>query len=80
MKGRREPARLTLTVSPSAKRGEEIIAWVEASNVPATVVELHAPDTAVVSQPHRRAVGTGTFRQRLSWKIEYVQEGRVSHR
>ena len=75
MADREEQARLVLTVSPAAERGGTIIADVEASNVPETVVELSAPDTVVVSPPHRQVVGAGTFKRQITWRVEHVQRG-----
>ncbi len=68
-----EASWLRLTVSPSAKEGERITACVEGSNIPDTVVELHAPDTVLISQPHRQIVGTGTFKNEITWAVEHVQ-------
>ena len=55
--------------------GDQITATVEAANVSETVVELSAPDTVVISQPHRQVVGIGTFTRRIEWSVEHVQPG-----
>jgi hypothetical protein len=68
-------SKLRLTVSPFAKCGDKITAIVDALNVPETVVELSAPDTVVISQPHRAVVGTGTFEKTLTWTVQHVQKG-----
>jgi hypothetical protein len=47
-------------------------------NVPQTVVELSAPDTVMISHPHRQVVGTGTFEKTMTWTVEHVQKGTSS--
>jgi hypothetical protein len=74
----RAPRRLKLTVSPLAKAGDKIAATVEGVNLPETVVRLEASDTVVVSQPHVRVVGPGSFNQTIIWTVEHVQAGRSS--
>lgn len=59
-------AKLALAVSPSANIGQEIVASIEAVNVVETIVELAAPDTVVISKPHREVVGKGTFKRRIT--------------
>jgi hypothetical protein len=71
--GRRKPSALKLTLTPVANTGKKIIANIEAFNVSETTVELSAPDTVVISQPHREVVGVGTFSRRISWSVEHVQ-------
>ena len=68
-----EASWLRLTVSPFAKQGERVIVCVEGSNIPEAVVELHAPDTVLISHPHRQIVGTGTFKNKITWTVEHVQ-------
>jgi hypothetical protein len=63
-----------LTISPFAKCGDKITAFIDAVNVPETVVELFAPDTVVISQPHREVVGTGTFKITITWTVQHVQK------
>lgn len=70
-----DPSSLALMVSPSAEKGGTISAYIEASNAPVTVAELQAPDTALISQPHRQIVGRGTFKKKITWTVEHVQAG-----
>jgi hypothetical protein len=67
-------SKLVLIVSPSAKCGDNITAVIDAVNVPETVVELSAPDTVVISQPHREVVGTDTFKITKTWTVQHVQK------
>jgi hypothetical protein len=68
-------ARLRLrVVSQYVKRGENIEAFIDATNVAETVVTLDAPDTAVISQPHTVIAGSGTFQRTIPWTVEHVQK------
>jgi hypothetical protein len=69
---------LVLTVSPLARRGDKITATIQGSNVLETVVEISAPDTVVISQPHRLVAGIGTFSNRIDWSVEHVQPATVT--
>jgi len=60
---------------PVAKPGDTIVATVEGVNLDETVVHLDAPDTVVISQPHTRVVGTGTFRQSIEWTVAHAKKG-----
>ena len=64
---------MSLTVAPIAMAGEEIVANIKATDVSETIVELSAPDTVVISQPHRQVVDAGTFAKKISWLVEHVQ-------
>jgi hypothetical protein len=68
-----ESSQLKLTVSPFAKEGERITALVEGLNIPETVVELHTPDTVLISYPHRQIAGSGTFKNKITWTVEHAQ-------
>ena len=69
---------LRLTVTPLARRGDSIVAIIEATNVSETLLQLSAPDTVVVSPPSHQAIGSGSFKVRREWTIEHVQPGRIA--
>jgi hypothetical protein len=71
-------SKLALIVSPFAKCGDKITAFIDALNVPETVIELSALDTVVISQPHHEIVGTGTFKKTMTWTVQHVQKGTSS--
>ncbi len=71
------PAKLLLTVSLFARRGEKIVATISGTNVSDTIVELNAPDTVVISKPHRQFAGSGTFERTIEWTIEHVPTSSV---
>lgn len=68
-------ATLKLTISPFATKGAEITARIEASNVPETFLELQAPDTVVISGARQQHLGSGTFKNDITWRVEHVQAG-----
>jgi hypothetical protein len=72
-----QPAVLKLRVSPLARRGEKIEAFIDATNVSETVVTLIAPDTMLISQPHIEVAGIGTFQRTVEWTVEQVQKGKT---
>jgi hypothetical protein len=51
------------------------VASIEASDVQHAVVELHAPDTVVISGLHRQHLGTGTFKRQVAWRVEHIKAG-----
>jgi len=51
------------------KRGEDIVASVEATDVSEARIDLHAPDTRVISQPSHDVIGLGTFKRKLVWTV-----------
>ena len=64
---------LKLLVSPFANAGGRIVAFVEATNCEQTLLELNAPDTLVISQPHSQLVGNGSFKKKVVWSVEHVR-------
>lgn len=49
--------RLQLVVTPLAAVGHDITAVITATNVPETVLTVHAPDTVVIEGPKKEVVG-----------------------
>lgn len=68
-------SRLRLTATPFAQKEGTITATVEGSNVSETVVELRAPDTVLISQPHCQIIEAGTFTREITWTVQHVQAG-----
>jgi hypothetical protein len=62
-------------VSPRAGPGSKIVACIEAWNAGETSVQLNAPDTVVISQPHYQVLGTGTFILTVEWKVLHARQG-----
>lgn len=62
-------------MSPRAGPGSKIVACIEACNAGETSVQLNAPDTVVISQPHYQVLGTGTFILAVEWEVLHAQPG-----
>lgn len=70
--------RLQLVVTPLAAVGHDIAAVITATNVPETVLTVHAPDTVVIEGPKKEVVGVGSFQRTLHWRVIHVQRGHRS--
>ena len=70
--------RLRLVVTPLVAVGHEITAVITATNVPETVLTVHAPDTVVIEGPKKEVVGAGSFQRTLHWRVTHVQHGHRS--
>jgi hypothetical protein len=60
------------------RSGESVTVQVEAVNVAAAVIEIHAPDTVLISGPHQVAVGSGSYSKTVSWLVEHAQPATVT--
>lgn len=69
---------LKLIVTPLARRGEIIVANIEAVDLPETILQLAIPDTIVISAPLHQVIGRGTFKVQKSWTVEHVQPGKTA--
>jgi hypothetical protein len=72
-------SRLSLQLTaPEAHSGESVTVQVEAVDVGDTVVEIHAPDTVLISGPHQVPVGSGSYSRTVSWLVEHAQPATVT--
>ena len=74
MIGERDRSLRLRLLTPFVRVGEKIVVVVEASNAPETTLNLKAPDTVLISQPHLQVVGSGSFEEKVTSTVEHVQK------